>query len=140
MLISLDAGDNIAITYNGAGYFLETFWTFDLVGEAYAVLFHSAIPARTAPSTTRPTAWRRPHRHQDAWARTSSAPTVRCWWAAHAGSIYGDMMARPPVCLLNRGRGELVRLHHDAGNLVTLIAPTVAGTNWTLNMRFLLVY
>ncbi|MBK8227637.1 MAG: hypothetical protein IPK70_10735 [Flavobacteriales bacterium] len=45
VLISANNGDNITITYNGAGYFpQDNYWTFDLVGQSYS-MYASAMPA-----------------------------------------------------------------------------------------------
>ncbi len=51
VLLSFDNGDNVQITYNGAGYFPgDNYWTLDLVGTEYS-LYHSAIPAVSGPQS-----------------------------------------------------------------------------------------
>lgn len=131
VLIGLDAGDNIAITYNGAGYFAtDNYWTFDLVGETYAV-FHSAIPAVSGTFNF------------TANCLAPEAPPQDCMGAdiicsngavlvggTHAGSV-GDMIAPATGCLTNEEtEGNWYAFSTTAaGNLGLTITPTVAGTN-----------
>jgi hypothetical protein len=131
VLIGLDAGDNVVITYNGVGYFAtDNYWTFDLVGETYAV-FHSAIPA--ASGTFNFTANCQPPQAppQDCMGADiicSNGPVLV--GGTHAGSV-GDMITPATGCLTNEEtEGNWYAFSTTAaGALGLTITPTVPGTN-----------
>jgi hypothetical protein len=131
VLIGLDSGDNIAITYSGVGYFpTDNFWTFDLVGETYSV-FHSAIPATSGTFNFTANCTPPEAPPQDCIGAdiicTNGAVLVG---GTHAGSV-GDMIAPAVGCLTNEEtEGNWYAFSTTAaGPLGLTITPAVAGTN-----------
>jgi hypothetical protein len=131
VLLGLDAGDVVSITYSGLGYFpTDNYWTLDLVGSPYAQ-HHSAIPAVSG------------NYNFVANCAPPAAPPQDCLGAniictngpinvggTNSGSV-GDMIAPANGCLSggeNHGTWYAFSTT-TAGPLGFTITPTVPGTN-----------
>ncbi len=124
VLIGVDNGDVVSITYNGAGYFPgDNSWTIDQVGDPYSQ-YHSAIPAVNGNHTfTVNCAATLPTPPQDclgAQALCNNNPVT--FNNNNVGSV-GDLTATSGGCLSNVER---------PGSWYTFTAGTTANIGFTI--------